>query len=55
LITNHSGNLKSVIKPITVKNEAIAKRQLEELLFDAVEKQLISDVPGGHIFKRWCG
>ena len=39
--------LENTILPDTECNEAFAKVQLNELLFDAVEKQLISDVPIG--------
>ncbi len=39
--------LENVIKPFTIKDEADAKEQLNELLFDSVKKQLISDVPIG--------
>jgi asparagine synthase (glutamine-hydrolysing) len=39
--------LQNIIKPSTLTNEQIAKKQLNSLLFDAVEKQLISDVPIG--------
>jgi asparagine synthase (glutamine-hydrolysing) len=39
--------LEDAIKPATISDEARAKKQLSDLLFDAVEKQLISDVPIG--------
>ena len=39
--------LDKVIKPDTIADEPVAKKQLNELLYDAVEKQLVSDVPIG--------
>lgn len=39
--------LDQVIESSTITNESAAKKQLTDLLFDAVEKQLISDVPIG--------
>ncbi|MDO9373196.1 MAG: asparagine synthase (glutamine-hydrolyzing) [Ferruginibacter sp.] len=39
--------LKDVIEPQTLKEEITAKKQLTELLYDAVSKQLVSDVPIG--------
>ncbi|MBC7628907.1 asparagine synthase (glutamine-hydrolyzing) [Ferruginibacter sp.] len=39
--------LKDTIQPAIISDEATAKKQLNNLLFDAVEKQLISDVPIG--------
>ena len=39
--------LKDTILPAVISDEATAKKQLNNLLFDAVEKQLISDVPIG--------
>ena len=39
--------LKDTIQPAVISDEAIAKKELNNLLFDAVEKQLISDVPIG--------
>jgi asparagine synthase (glutamine-hydrolysing) len=35
------------IKPGTISDEATAKKQLKDVLFGAVERQLISDVPSG--------
>jgi len=39
--------LANAIQPAVTSDEAAAKKQLNNLLFDAVEKQLISDVPIG--------
>ena len=39
--------LQDAILPTVVSDEIIAKKQLNDLLFDAVEKQLVSDVPIG--------
>jgi len=39
--------LENAIEPVPVTNESTAKKQLNELLFDSVQKQLISDVPVG--------
>ena len=39
--------LKDTIQSEVISDEATAKKQLNNLLFDAVEKQLISDVPIG--------
>jgi asparagine synthase (glutamine-hydrolysing) len=39
--------LKDAIQPAVISDETTAKKQLNNLLFDAVEKQLISDVPIG--------
>ncbi len=39
--------LEQVIEPTTISDESTAKKQLTDLLFDAVEKQMISDVPIG--------
>ncbi len=39
--------LKDAIQPAVFSDETAAKKQLNNLLFDAVEKQLISDVPIG--------
>lgn len=39
--------IENLIREVPVSNEVVAKRQLKELLFDAVQKQLISDVPIG--------
>ena len=39
--------LQDIIQPAVISDEATAKKQLNNLLFDAVEKQLISDVPIG--------
>ncbi len=40
-------NVESAIKKDSIKNENVAKEKLTALLFDSVEKQLISDVPIG--------
>lgn len=39
--------IENVIREVAVTNEVIAKKELKALLFDAVQKQLISDVPIG--------
>ncbi len=39
--------LEDALKPATLKDKAIAKKELNDLLFDSVAKQLISDVPIG--------
>ena len=39
--------LEQVIEPVTISDESAAKKQLTDLLFDAIEKQMISDVPIG--------
>jgi asparagine synthase (glutamine-hydrolysing) len=39
--------LHETVQPYTAANEPAAKRELSELLYDAVEKQLVSDVPIG--------
>jgi len=39
--------LEQAIEPETITDESAAKKQLTSLLFDAVEKQMISDVPIG--------
>jgi asparagine synthase (glutamine-hydrolysing) len=39
--------IENVIRDVAVSNEVIAKKELKALLFDAVQKQLISDVPIG--------
>ena len=39
--------LEETIQPEVISDEATTKKQLNNLLFDAVEKQLISDVPIG--------
>ena len=39
--------LQDIITPAVTSNETTAKKQLNDLLFDSVEKQLISDVPVG--------
>ena len=39
--------IENVIREVAVSNEVIAKKELKALLFDAVQKQLISDVPIG--------
>ncbi len=39
--------LQDIIQPAVISDEATAKKQLNNLLFNAVEKQLISDVPVG--------
>jgi asparagine synthase (glutamine-hydrolysing) len=40
-------NIESQIEIDSIKDENVAKKKLSNLLFDAVEKQLISDVPIG--------
>ncbi|RYY98230.1 MAG: asparagine synthase (glutamine-hydrolyzing), partial [Chitinophagaceae bacterium] len=40
-------NVKAHIKPGTITDEAAAKGQLKDILFGAVQRQLISDVPSG--------
>ena len=40
-------NLESRLEKKSLKNEAVAKETLTGLLFDSVEKQLVSDVPIG--------
>ncbi len=39
--------LEQMIEPVTISDESAAKKQLTDLLFDAIEKQMISDVPIG--------
>ena len=39
--------LEETLSSSVLKDEVVAKKQLNELLFDAVEKQLVSDVPIG--------
>lgn len=39
--------LQDAIQPVVISDETTAKKQLNDLLLDAVEKQLISDVPIG--------
>ncbi|MEO6638895.1 MAG: asparagine synthase (glutamine-hydrolyzing), partial [Ginsengibacter sp.] len=40
-------NVTAAIEKETLNDEAVAKKQLTNLLFDSVEKQLVSDVPIG--------
>jgi asparagine synthase (glutamine-hydrolysing) len=39
--------LQDAIQPTVISDESSAKKQLQDLLYDSVEKQLISDVPIG--------
>ncbi|MEP7106625.1 MAG: asparagine synthase (glutamine-hydrolyzing) [Ferruginibacter sp.] len=39
--------LENVIDPVPITDEPFAKKQLNELLFDSIQKQMISDVPIG--------